>query len=116
MAPWADPDAPIAAELWPDAAEVSTELRALLFAAAQEACEEYAPALAADATVPARYTIAVTMHARDIWNASRRSPEGTMGPEEFAVTVRPLSIDVRQLLRPRNPVPTFGTARTTVTP
>ena len=55
------------------------------------------------------------MHARDIWNASRRSPEGTMGPDDYAVQVRPLSMDVRQLLRPRDPRPVFGTGRTTPT-
>ena len=111
MAPWATAADARTAELWPDAGDVSEGFLELLLEAAQETCEAYAPALAADAPVPARYRIAVVMHARDVWNASRRNPEGTMGPEDYAVQVRPLSLDVRQLLRPRDPRPVFGTGR-----
>lgn len=113
MAPWVTPADARVPELWPDAAELSAEFLELILEAAQEACEAYAPALAVDAPVPARYRIAVVMHARDTYNATRRNPEGTIGAEDYAVQVRPLSLDVRQLLRPRDPRPVFGTGRGT---
>lgn len=106
MSTWATPED--AADLWPDSTDLSPAGLEKMLGAAQEACAAYAPALAADDAVPYRYTLAVVMHARDLWNAVRRGPDGALGPEDFPLQVRPLSLDVRQLLRPMSPVPTFG--------
>lgn len=112
MATWATADDVTA--LWPDADQLPAETVALLLDVAQGSCEAYAPALPVDGTPPPAWRAAVVMHASDVWDAARTSPEGTVGPGEYPITPRPLSPAVRQLLRPRRPRPRFG--RPAVTP
>lgn len=107
MAPWVTPET-LPEGVWTDAPEVPAATLLLLLEAAQEALEGYAPALAEAAPVPARYKLACTFHARDLWNAGRVSPDGTLGPEEFTLTPAPVSAAVRALLRPRAGRPRFG--------
>lgn len=73
---------------------------ALVLSAAQEQCETYAPALAPDAAVPARYSLAVQLQARELYQAGRRDNGDTIGADGYVVRVRPLGGQVRQLLRP----------------
>jgi len=102
----------VTVDLWADAPSTPATL-ALYLDAAQEQCEAYAPALEDGAAVPARYKLAVIAHARDTWNAGRADEAGDIGAEPFAVAVRPLSLHVRQLLRPRDPRVVFGTGTAT---
>lgn len=69
--------------------------------AAQEQCEAYAPVLAADAEVPARYVLAVQLQARELYQATRRDNGDSIGADGYVVRVRPLGGQVRQLLRPQ---------------
>ena len=98
---------------WPEAARLDAPEAQLYLDAAQEACEAYAPALADGATVPARYKLAVIYHARDLYRAGQRQGDtDTVGAEDYPLRVRPLADAVKALLRPRQPVPTFGRAVT----
>jgi hypothetical protein len=71
-----------------------------LLAAAQEQCEAFAPLLVAGSPVPARYTQAVILQARELANAASRDSADTIGADGYAIRVRPLTGAVRQLLRP----------------
>jgi hypothetical protein len=92
--------------MWADAPTDDTRLEHLL-EAAQEECETYAPALAAEAPVPARYVEALVLQAKEGFDAARRNGD-LIGGDDYPIRVRPLSDVVRQKLRPRNPVPRFG--------
>lgn len=89
--------------LWPDAALIDDDTLTVLLAASNGDCRQYAPAaefVAADAERQAQLTTAVVYHARDIWIAGRADPDGnTMGPAGVFVP-RPLSAQVRTMLRP----------------
>jgi hypothetical protein len=77
---------------------------------AQTQCEAYAPALAADATVPANYKAACTYQARELYNASLRTGDAqTGGDGAYPIRVRPLTDAVKQMLRPQGGRPRFGT-------
>jgi len=91
---------------WPDAPTDPVRLESIL-EAAQEECEAYAPALAEGAPVPARYREALLLQAQEVWGASKRSGD-VLGGEDYPIRVRPLADVVRQRLRPRRPVPSFG--------
>lgn len=95
--------------VWVDAAEVDPATLDLFLEAAQDQLETFGPALPADATeAPARYRLAVVFHARDLWNVARTSPDGALGPEEFAIKPVPVSAAVRALMRPPQGRPRFG--------
>lgn len=112
MSTWATPE-DVTTDVWPDAPATPATLADLLDAA-EEQCTEYAPRLEAGMVVPVRYKLAVIAQARDIWTASRRNADDTMGPDGFTITVPPLSAHVRNLLRPRTPRVQFTAP--TVTP
>jgi hypothetical protein len=84
---------------WADAPE-DDDLLAFLLGVAQEVCEAYAPALAADAAVPARYTRAVVQQLRDVWQNGERDGDVLGYDGEYAIRVRPLTASVKALLRP----------------
>lgn len=90
---------------WPDALLDEDDLQRLIDAA-QEVLLEYAPALAVDAEVPARYKEALIMHVRELWRASERDGDviGING-DGFAVRARDLTAQVKALLRPRTGKP-----------
>lgn len=97
MATWATTgDAQL---LWADAPDDGALLQALLDAA-QEVAEVYAPALPDGAEVPTRYTQAVVMQAREIWQAVEREGDVLALDGDYAIRVRPLSASVKSLLRP----------------
>lgn len=108
MAQWVAP-ADVPESAWQEFSELDQAEAALYLDAAQEACETYAPALADGAPTPARYKLAVIYHGRDLYRAGQRTGDSEpIGPDGYQLTVRPLSDAVKALLRPRNPVPTFG--------
>lgn len=99
---------PQAAYLWPDSGVIDPGALALLLDAAQEQCEEYAPALADPAAVPARYTLAVVYQARELWAASQRGEQDVIGVGDYAIRARPLTAAVKALLRPQRGRPGVG--------
>lgn len=105
MAAWASVEQ--AREDWSDAPE-SDEVLNRLLDAAQEVCEIYAPALADGAPVPNRYTRAVILAAKDDWQNTERDGDVLGYDGEFAVRVRPMAANVKQLLRPKRGRPSFG--------
>lgn len=72
--------------------------------AAQDQCEQYAPAFTTPA-VPARYTEAVVIQVRALWYAQERDGDVLGYGDGYAVRVRPLGQDVKSLLRPKRAVP-----------
>lgn len=85
---------------WPDALLDEEQLQRLLDAA-QEALEEYAPVLAEDAPVPARYTEALILHVREIWRSGEREAGDLLGIGDYAVRARDMTAAVKALLRPK---------------
>lgn len=96
-----------ARKLWPDADTLPGDTLDLLLDTAWEQCERYVPADELDpapSPVPFRWVQANVLAARDLWTAYRRDGD-VLGFDNYAVTVRPLSSTVRQLLRPARGVP-----------
>lgn len=94
---------------WADA-PMDDDLLTAYLAGAQEVCETYAPATVPD-PLPERYKTAVVIRAREDYEAALRDSADVVGFADtgYAIRVRPLSGTVKQLLRPRSPVPRFGT-------
>lgn len=94
---------------WVEAENIGPTLVGRLLASAQAAVEAYAPKLAPGDPVPDSYTLAVVLQARDTWQASRRVGDAVaIGDAGYPIRVRPLSDTVRQLVRPPEAVPGFG--------
>lgn len=102
---WIDPegDAVVLDELWPDHASLSAPTLALVLESAQDQCTDYAPKLAADAEVPARYKAALLMQARAVYRSLLAGSGDTIGPDGLTVTVYPMDRTVKALLRPPRP-------------
>lgn len=97
---------------------------AQLLAVSWAQCVAYAPlpavpdladlfesALTGDETVeaiPVGHREAHYQQARNIWNASTKSPSGDFGPDGMTIAFHPLDWHVKQLLRPRRAVPKVG--------
>lgn len=107
MSSWCSVDA--ARSLWADAPLDDPALE-LLLAAAQEACEAYAPVLLEGDLIPYRFTQAVAMQAQESWNTMQRDTGDVIGFADANVyaRVKPLTGSVRQLLRPHRAVPAIG--------
>lgn len=84
---------------WADA-PLDDPLLEQLLEAAHEQCVAYAPALAAGATVPARYREAEALQVRALGQGMDRDGDVLGFGDGFAVRVRPLGADVKALLRP----------------
>ena len=109
MATWITAPEVLDLDVWQDAATLTDDALDLYLEVAQEACEAYAPALAADATVPQRYRLAVVFHARDLSKVTTVSgDQSEVGPDPYTLRVRPLSDAVKALLRPNPGRPRFG--------
>ena len=100
-----------ARQTWPDAPGDDVVLTRLL-EAAQEQAEAFAP-VPGD-IVPARYTEAVILQARDLAAAATRTGD-VVGIDDYPIRVRPLSGTVKQLLRPKQGRPRFGGSTTPTT-
>jgi hypothetical protein len=95
--------------LWPDSVTLSDEDVAALLQSAYEQVAVYAPALPDAAAVPERYRQAQLAQARDNYAATRAGDGEVIGFNgDYAIRVRPLSTQVKQLLRPRPAVPRIG--------
>ncbi len=104
---WVDIDT--IAGLWPDSVTLTVEDVTALLQAAYEQAVEYAPALPAGDPVPERYRQAQNAQARDLYSASRSGDGEVIGfTGDYAIRVRPLSTQVKALLRPRPAVPRVG--------
>lgn len=90
---------------WPDARNMDAGVLTNLLESAWTACETFLPtAITTDAAyVPAdvpAYVQANVLHARDLFQATRRDTGDVVGFDSFAIRVRPLSSTVKALLRP----------------
>lgn len=95
--------------LWPDSVTLSDPDLAALLQAAYEQVVEYAPALPDGAEIPERFRQGQIAQARDLYSASRSGDGEVIGfSGDFAIRVRPLSTQVKALLRPRPAVPRIG--------
>lgn len=103
---WNTPDE-VAAE-WADAPLVGSGRLERMLDAAHEQCVAYAPELAEDADVPARYKEAELLQVRAIGQAQVRDNDVVGFGDGFAVRVRPLAADVKALLRPKRGKPRLG--------
>jgi hypothetical protein len=104
MAEWLTVDDDDLTTRWVDAPIEDPALVTLYLDAARDACETFAPDLAADAGgIPAGWRLAQAMQARNIWNAGNVAPGGDFTGEggSYTVTAFPLDWQVQQLLRPR---------------
>lgn len=92
-------------EEWPDAEHIGDGTLWQMLEVARGDVLEFAPVLAVDAPVPDRYRLAQRVHTRNIWNATRVSPDGGMGEGDFVLRPYPLDWHVKALLRPKRGVP-----------
>lgn len=91
---------------WADADGLADDVLSGYLASAQEQCEAFAPALAADAPVPERYRQAVVAQARSTYRAVELgNQDGGIGPDGYVVRTFPLDWQVQQLLRPKRSGP-----------
>lgn len=58
--------------------------------------------------VPARYTLATVMQAREIYSAGQRDSGDVIGFGDYAIRARPLTAAIKQLLRPQRGRPAVG--------
>lgn len=86
---------------WPDAQYIDDGPLWELLAIAREQVLEFAPVLADDAPVPDRYRTAQRVQARNVWNASKVAPDGTVGQDDFVIRPFPLDWHVKQIIRPK---------------
>lgn len=94
--------------VWPDAVDIPDDVLSRYLLASWEKCVAYAPTNP-DGTVepvPQRYVEANVLAARDLFTAYQRTAgSDVIGFDTYAVRVRPLSAEVRSLLRPPSGVP-----------
>lgn len=100
---WATPEQVEAR--WADAPDVDSELLAEWMEAVHEQCVAYAPTLPEGAPVPQSYVEAEVLQLRSLYQAWQRDGDVLGFGDGFAVRVRPLSDDVKALLRPRRGKP-----------
>lgn len=98
---------------WADATNLPDATLQELLDAAWQQCLDYLPdtvvagfATTAASTYPT-YRLANIYAARDLWTAFRRDGD-VIGFDTYAVRVRPLSDQVRALLRPPTGLPVVG--------
>jgi hypothetical protein len=92
-------------EEWPDAEHIGDATLWQLLGVARGDVLEYAPTLEEGAAVPDRYRLGQRVHTRNMWNATRVSPDGGMGEGEFMLRPYPLDWHVKAILRPKRGVP-----------
>jgi len=97
------------AGLWPDSVTLEEVDVEAFLRSAYEQVVVYAPALPDGAVVPERYRQGQLAQARDNYAATRSGDGEVIGFNgDYAIRVRPLSTQVKQLLRPRPAVPRVG--------
>lgn len=95
---WLTPSDELLTELWPDAPSDETAVE--LLDAAQDQCAAYAPTLAPEAVIPARYKVALVMQARALHRSLVAGSGDQIVGDGFTVTVWPMDRTVKALLRP----------------
>lgn len=115
MTAWVTPEqaADPATTPWAQAATVPEGVMARLLAAAQEACEHYAPmakvaAITDQAPAPESYQLAVIYQARELWSAAKRDGDLIDAQGAYPIRARPLTAAVKALLRPQQGRPLIG--------
>ncbi len=103
MASWVDPSEPIVDAIWPDA-PADEDTLTLFLNAAQGQCEAFAPVLAEGQPVPDNYRLAVLYQARALQRSSVAGGNNQLG-EDFPVTLFPMDLTVKNLLRPAKGIP-----------
>lgn len=91
---------------WPDASAIDdAELQELLDTAF-ESCLAYAPPYTTPVSIA--FVLANIFQARDIYTAMRRDEPDVVGVGDYAIRARPLTAQVKQLLRPDRRVKAVG--------
>lgn len=98
-----------AREYWRDAPYEDDDVQQLLDVA-QFHVLEYGPDrvaadIAATGCVPVNYRLAQIMQARNLWNASKTDPAGTIGDGSFEIRPFPLDWTIKQIIRPKSAKP-----------
>lgn len=101
---WAD--LAFARKHWADAGNLEDVVLQDLLDAAHEGCLLFAPAHAEP--VPVSFKIANVLQAREIRTSSLRAEGDVVGVGDYALRARPLTAQVKQLLRPRRGKPGIG--------
>lgn len=94
--------------LWPGAEDYGDELAFPLYVALIQ-CAEFAPQLADNAPIPEHHIAAQVLQTRALVRAGVTGTNDQLGGYEQTVTVFPLDWTVKQLLRPHQGRPRFGT-------
>lgn len=93
---------------WEDAEHIPTASLNDVLNVAREQVLEFAPALPPEIVeagkCPASYRVAHLMQARNLWNATEPD-RSAYGDDGFSIPARPLDWIVRQMLRPKTPIP-----------
>ena len=89
---------------WRDAPDSDSGLFVLLDTARVQV-EAFAPNTVLGAPVPLRYKQAQLMQARNVWNAAKADPAGQQGDDGFIIRPFPMDWTVKNIIRPKNPVP-----------
>lgn len=97
---WLPADDPLVDEFWQDAPP-SLPARELLLETAQDECIAYVGRSRVPAVIPARFKVALLLHARAIQRSATAGSGDVVGPDGFAVTVYPMDNNVKARLRPR---------------
>lgn len=105
MSEWATKDQ--ARAVWASA-PLDDDTLDYLLDVAQAGCEAYAPALDVADPIPVNYTQGVILQAKETLEAMGRVGDVLGFDDGSAVRVRPLSVAVKALLRPRRAVPVIG--------
>ena len=93
-----------ARDSWVDALHIDDDVLNELLLTARVLCEAYAPAVVGG-VVPVNYRQAQLLQARDIYNAVKTDPDGSIGADGFSIPVFSMSRVVKGLLRPKRVVP-----------
>lgn len=88
-------------EEWPDAEYIDDVPLWRVLELARTQVLDFAPALVDPDIVPDRYRDAQRVQARNIWNAAKVSPDGTVGTDDFVIRPFPLDWHVKQIIRPK---------------
>ncbi|GLK17740.1 hypothetical protein [Herbiconiux flava] len=101
---WYDEDS--IREVWADA-PLDVEVCELIVDSALEEVQHYLSWKTGD-PVLARHRLGQLQHTKNLWNAQRVSPGGTVGEGDFVITPHPLDWSVKQRLNPKSNVPVIG--------
>jgi hypothetical protein len=93
---------------WPDAEAIGDATLWEMLEVVKEQVLTFAPALAEGTPVPANYRLGQRVQVRNLWNATKVAPDGTVGSDDFVIRPFPLDWHVKAILRPKRGIPVIG--------